>query len=243
MKRITLLLLAATAIVSCTHQPRRLTAVSEEMKAIDSTLAEDTAYLHALAPVRDALNAQMDIVIGYAPEALTVRQPECTMLNWACDALFYMAAEVYNGPLDFATANIGGMRCNWQAGDITRRSVFELMPFDNRLVILTLQGSDVLELCDEFARQGGQGVSRQLRMQMRGGKAQNVSINGKPVVPDALYYVATSDYLAGGADHFDALTHAIDKHETGLKIRDLYMQYVISRPTVAAKVDGRMTAL
>lgn len=232
-------------LCACTYSPRKVVHTEEELIAVDSTMdaIADTAYMAYLQPIRSDIDEQLNIVIGYAPEDMKVYRPECAMLNWACDALYDMAESVQRGPVDFAVANIGGMRCEWQAGPITQRYVYELMPFDNRLVILTLKGEYVLALLDEFAAQGGQGVSRQLRMEIQDGKAQNIRLNGKEIDPEAYYYIATSDYLSGGADHFDPLVKAIEKHDTGLKIRDLYLKYITSQKEVRGIVDGRMKQL
>ena len=241
-KTIILLVLALISFCSCTHTPGRVVSAQETLISIDSKAdaIQDTTYLNLLEPRRDSLNKMLDVVIGHAAEDMTVHQPECTMLNWATDALYNMARQVYSGQVDFAVTNIGGMRCNWQAGDITLRHVFELMPFDNRLVILSMKGEDVTALCEEFARQGGQGVSRQLRMEIVAGMAQNIRLNGKKIVPEAVYYVATSDYLSTGADHFTPLTNALEKTDTGIKIRDLYMQYIEKHKVVSASIDNRM---
>lgn len=237
--------IVAAMLCSCTSQPRRITIDSEQMIAVDSSMdnIRDTDYEAALADIQARLNKELNVKIGYAPQSLTVHQPECEMLNWACDALYDMAVQVYDGQVDFAVVNIGGMRCDWQAGDITRRHIYELMPFDNMLVILTLTGQDIIDLCNIFAEQGGQGVSRQLRMEMKNKKARNITLNGKNILPEAYYYVATSDYLSGGADHFTPLARFVERMDTNCKIRDLYLKYAEQQQTIAAAVDGRMKQL
>lgn len=231
--------------ISCSTPTRHVVSAVEQFIAVDSTAdaVQDSAYLAILQPKKDSMQIEMSVVVGHAPEDLTVGLPECTMLNWACDALYDMAVQVYDGQVDFSVVNIGGMRTNWQAGDITREHVFCLMPFDNRLVILTMQGSDILDLLDVFAKQGGQGVSRQLRMEINNKQAQNITLNGKPIIPEAVYYVVTSDYLSTGADHFEPLTKALNKYDTGLKIRDLYMDYIIQNKEVKSGIDGRMKVI
>lgn len=246
MKKLLYFAICALFIVACSHQPKKVSLTSEEMIAVDSACdkGQDTAYIVSLEGTKQALNAELDVVLGHAPKPLLVGRPECGMLNWASDALYDMAVKKNCLPTpDFAVVNIGGMRCEWQAGDITRRNIYELMPFDNALVILTLTGKDILELCDIFASQGGQGVSKQLRMEMKNKKAQNILLNGKPLVEDAIYYVATSDYLSTGADFFTPLTKYIEKNETGYLIRDLYLEYAQLQKTIEAPIDGRMTQL
>lgn len=226
------------------HKPARVTNVTTEAIAVDASVdgLADSAYMEKLAPVTEALNTELNMVLGYAPEALTVHQPECTMLNWASDALLAKARQYYPGQVDFAVVNIGGMRCSWEAGNITRRNVFELMPFDNELVVLTLSGEDVIDLCQVFAEDGGQGVSG-LRMVAEERQLADVTIAGEPVQKDRYYHVATSDYLAGGTDHMTPLLNATETWRSEMKIRDLYMDYVAEQKTVQAVVDGRMAVM
>lgn len=242
MKKSFLLILALVGLLTTgCHKPQHVVSVTTEAIAINADLdsLEDAAYLEVLAPISAELDREMNVVIGYAPEDMEVHAPECKMLNWATDALYAKAQQYYPGEVHFAVVNIGGMRTPWKAGDITRRHIFELMPFDNELVVLTLSGEDVIDLCQVFATDGGQGVSG-LRMVAEDKQLADVTIHGEPVQKDAYYHVATSDYLAGGTDHMIPLTHATEIWRSNLKIRDLYLDYVQEVKTVTATIDGRM---
>lgn len=241
---ILIILLFCGSLLAGCHKPAHVVSATTEGIAIDASLdsIQDTLYCASIEGINEALNRELDIVIGYAPEALEIYQPECPMLNWATDVIYDAACRVYPGHVDFAVTNIGGLRTPWNAGDITKRHVFELMPFDNLLVILTLSGEDVIELCQVFAEDGGQGVSG-LRMIAEDRQLADVTIGGKPVVKDAYYHVATSDYLAGGRDHMTSLTHATELYKTDCLLRDIYLDYITEHKTVAAKIDGRMTIL
>lgn len=225
----------------CLHKQGHVVQSKGEIILIDSTLdaIEDSDYIAYLAPLKTQLEAELRIPIGYAPEALTVHRPECTMLNWACDALLAMARQRYAGDVDMAVTNIGGMRCEWATGDITFKDVFELMPFDNELVVLTLSGREVLNLCEAFAGLGGEGVAG-LRMKARNGQLTEATIHGGAIDEKATYTVATSDYLSQGNDHMDPLAHYTEIWRAEEKIRDLYIEYIKQVHTVEAVVDGRM---
>ena len=228
---------------ACHRQVQVVSATTEAIPVDASADAiQDSSYIAYLAPTKAALEAEMNIRIGYAPERMWVGEPECPMLNWATDALWEAAKKVYPGQVDIAVANMGGMRCVWDAGPVTKRSVFELMPFDNELVVLTLKGEDILALCESFVRYGGQGVAG-MRVTAVDGTLAEVTIAGQAVDPQASYTVATSDYLSGGADHMDALTHYTECWKSDLLIRDLYLEAVQQQATIRAVVDGRMNLL
>lgn len=228
-------------ILAGCHRPMHVGEKKGEVIMIDSTLdsIQDTCYLSILSPIKADLETQLGAPIGYAPRALEVYQPECTMLNWASDALLAMARQLNPEQVDMAIVNIGGMRCNWAAGDITFRHVFELMPFDNELVVLTLQGNDILSLCEIFAKNGGEGVAG-LRMVAEDSEVRCAKIADKEIVPEAYYTVATSDYLSQGNDGMLPLKNSISVWKSDRKIRDLYIEYIQQVEIVEAHVDGRM---
>ena len=242
MQKSIFLFFFAALLGACTHQPLHVTGCSTEAIPVDASTdcLQDTVYRTQLAPVKADLEREMNVQIGYAAQDMWVGAPECPMLNWASDALWEAAKKVYPGRVDIAIVNMGGMRCSWQAGPITRGCVFELMPFDNRLVVLTLKGTDIIALCESFARYGGQGVAG-MRVKIVDGQLADVSIAGRPVKDQALYTVATSDYLSGGADHMEALTRYVDYWNSDLLIRELYLEAVREQDTLRAAVDGRMT--
>ena len=114
MKRLIYISCLLVLITSC-HRPTKIQQMSGHLILVDSTydVIQDTNYLNALAPIKADLEVQLGAPIGYAPIALEVHQPECTMLNWASDALWAMACQISPEPVDMAVVNIGGMRCNW----------------------------------------------------------------------------------------------------------------------------------
>ena len=242
MRKVILCTLCTLLLLPACQKQQKVIGVTTEAIPVNASAdaIQDNDYLAELAPVTADLEREMNVQIGYAPEALYVAAPECPMLNWASDALWEAAKQHYEGQVDIAIVNMGGMRCAWPKGPITRGNVFELMPFDNRLVVLTLKGSDIIELCESFARYGGQGVAG-MRVKIVDGQLADVQVGGQAVQPEALYHVATSDYLSGGADHMDALAHYSELWDSDLLIRDLYLQAVRDQDTIRAAVDGRMT--
>lgn len=246
MKSRLLIIALACLFAGCRQKPMHVAGTTHQMVAVDASMdaIQDTAYLNYLQPIKQQLNEQLDIVIGEVKEDMFAALPESNLLNWTADALCDAAKRHYNGTVDFAVVNVGGVRCSWQKGDLTMRQVFELMPFDNRLVILTVTGKEVLELADNFASWGGQGVSKQIRMELTPKKAKSVLLHGKKIVPEAVYYIATSNYLAGGNDKLYALNKYSNIVDTYLLIRDLYIEQVKltteKGKQIYSPTDGRM---
>ena len=97
----------------------------------------------------------MNDVVGIADISLEKKQPECTLGNFMVDAFLTMAAEKYNTKVDAAILNYGGMRLTQlPAGNVTNGKIFELMPFDNLLILQKLKGAVVQQLLDLAAGNG-----------------------------------------------------------------------------------------
>jgi 2',3'-cyclic-nucleotide 2'-phosphodiesterase (5'-nucleotidase family) len=213
---------------------------SEGYHDIDSTLYKE------ILPYKESMSADMNTVLIISEEAMERGTPESKLGNFFSDALMEMAKSKYmvedGHPVDFAFFNNGGLRSSLPRGNITKENVFELMPFENELVVLSLNGAATQKLVNYIASKDGVPVSN-LRMGIKGGKPVNVTINGQPFDSTIVYKALTSDYLANGGDQMFFLTDS-KKENLNLKIRDALIQYmqVKSRngATLTTQLDNRI---
>lgn len=130
-----------------------------------------------------------------------------------------------------AVQNRGGIRCDLPKGTVTRRGLFELLPFGNHLVLLDLSGAELFE-CLRASVEGtahtGLEVSgvEVLYGFDEAGKAKLVDllIAGESIEPDRRYHFATNNFLAGGGDGYDLLKEAKVIREDPLLMRELLEQ-------------------
>ena len=96
----------------------------------------DSSFITFLQPYADSVNSSMNTVIAVLAVDIEKKQPEGTLGNLMADAMKTMAEKYYNTRVDAAFVNYGGIRIgNVKAGNITKGKVFELMPFDNIIVL------------------------------------------------------------------------------------------------------------
>ncbi|MGL4596695.1 MAG: 5'-nucleotidase C-terminal domain-containing protein, partial [Bacteroidia bacterium] len=129
-------------------------------------------------------------------------------------------------------------------GEITRGKIFELMPFDNEIVIITISGAQMQDLLKYIAASGGQPCAG-LNMGIRNDKTVGaVSIQGQAFDVNKNYKVATSDYLAGGGDKMSFFNNPIKVEVVGLKIRDALIErcreMTKAGMPIGSKLDGRI---
>ncbi len=221
--------------------PRAIVATKANSIVIDSTydILSDNSLQVYLEPYRLKVEETMNEVIGVASETMTAHKPESLLSNWSSDVLLKAANELSDKRVDMAIMNLGGLRCAIPQGNILLRKTFELMPFENELVILTLAGSDLLELCDLFAAKGGEGVSG-LRFGIKDGKAIYANINWRYVSRYRTYTIATSNYLAEGNDGMEPLAKCIQKVNTGKKLRDIFREFILEESKQGREIQSKL---
>ena len=203
----------------------------------------DSSLIKMLIPYKDSLNKEMNKIIGFATNTMYKKQPESALGNLMADCLRQMAAKKFGKKVDVGMVNFGGIRSYISKGEITVGKVYELMPFDNLLIVQDLRGDTLLSLLNRIAEKGGWPISG-MTMQMKDNKALNVMIDGKPLQTNTIYTVANSDYIANGGDDCNMLK-GIPVLNAGYIIRDAIIEYIstISEQgnPIEAKTEKRIT--
>ncbi len=155
-------------------------------------------------------------------------KPESVLGNFVADACFSMAISKYQreeNNIDFCFLNNGGLRSSLPSGDVARRNVYELMPFENELVVLTMKGVAIKKILMYISNSGGVPVSN-IQMKLTENGYRHVLINGHPFDSANIYKVVTSDYLANGGDGMNMLNERINMEPLGIKVRDAIIDYM-----------------
>lgn len=200
---------------------------------VDSTITTDPQTEAFIKPYRRQVTEKMSEVVGFAPVELSKGPYQSPLGNFVVDLQLAQSQPLYGKPIDLSLTTNGGLRQPLPQGDINVGNVFELMPFENELVVLTLDGSTVQELFDyaattKFAPIGNATYT------VKNGKATNIKIGGKAFDSTKSYTLVTSDYLAGGGDDLNMLKKATKTEKAGLLLRDAIMQQ-IRQMTAAGK--------
>jgi 2',3'-cyclic-nucleotide 2'-phosphodiesterase (5'-nucleotidase family) len=214
----------------------------------DSVNTKDDSAVYAfILPYKEKMEAEMKTVLAQSEYTMERGVPESRLGNFVADACmketekFYHPADGHSA--DFSFFNTGGLRRPLPKGNITRGDVFELMPFENELVILTLNGVYVKKIFNFIASKDGAPVSR-VKFKLRNKEAMDIYINNQPLDTNKIYKALTSDYLANGGDSYNFLV-SIPKEYLNLKVRDALIQYLTeegkSGRIISVNTDGRIT--
>jgi 2',3'-cyclic-nucleotide 2'-phosphodiesterase (5'-nucleotidase family) len=244
------LLLIIVFVLAACSQSYFFLDVRTQNRTVDSTLAEeDPEVVSFIHPYALHLEEKMSRVIGIADEQMVKNKPESPLTNFLADLLLlegtgFLNQEQQNlemGAISYF--NYGGIRTFIPKGEITVRNIYELMPFDNKMVFLKLKGSDLKHFLNRMAENGGDSLGG-VRFAIADGAAQDILVAGKPLDLNAHYWLITNDYVAGGGDDLEMLKNAIQTISSDLLIRDVIIQHLekLSQrgQSVSSKTDGRM---
>lgn len=211
---------------------------------ITDTVSRDAAALSLLKSYSENVNKTMNEVVGVAEIDLEKKQPECTLGNFLADAFLTMAQEKYNTKADISLINFGGMRLTQlPKGPVTNGKIFELMPFDNLLILQKLRGDILQQFLNLIAAKGGWPVAG-MTMQIKDKKAINVMIGEKPLDPNATYTVVNSDFIANGGDNADML-RPVPQISNGYLMRDAIFDYIKKLKSqgknITSKIENRVS--
>ncbi|MDB5251922.1 MAG: hypothetical protein JWP27_1091 [Flaviaesturariibacter sp.] len=218
-------LFAAGLFLSSCRSAQVPTGAAYHDYRVTDSVGRDTVLSALLAPYRDSVNRSMNDIVGYLDAPLEKKSPQGSLGDFMADALFYMAKEKFGLQPDVAVVNSGGIRLTQvPAGAITRGRIFELMPFDNLVVVQRVKG-DVLEQFLNLAASGGGWPLAGVKMGIRDKKAVDIMIGGQPLDRQKTYLLVNSDYVASGGDNA-AMLKAIPQQNIGYLMRDALLDYI-----------------
>ncbi len=232
----------------CAAQKYKVAKVERTRILIDKRWdAQPDAQAEAfIAPYKSKVDSIMGPVVGSTAHAMARHRPESELSNLLCDILVW-GGKAFNEQPVFAVYNMGGIRSNLPEGKITVGDVNDMAPFENKICFLTLTGEKVMELFQQIAHRGGEGLSHAVKLVItKDGHLKSATLNGEPIDPKKEYRVATLDYLAEGNDQlvaFKSGTHVLSPKQKENNVRYIIMDYfremAAQGKSVESRIEGR----
>lgn len=224
-------------------ESREISRVESRIIAIDSTLSPDLEMETFLQSYRSEVQVLMSEVIGFAAVDLRRGKPEAPLNNFVADLMLKRGQKEFAGPVDAALTNEGGLRVDIPAGPITLGKIFEVMPFENELVVLELTGSQLITLAKEIGEAGGEPVAG-MRLEFLDNVLERCIIRGKSAIGDSLYHLVTTDYLSSASRNRFKILSQTPRTLLGITVRDAIIDEIKERhksgQPITAQVDGRI---
>jgi 5'-nucleotidase/UDP-sugar diphosphatase len=223
-------------------------------------IAPDKDVSAMLEPYIKKANESLKEVVGQAADTFVfgnrlTRYQETALGNLITDANVWYFKNVYNQQIDFAFHNGGNIRTELPKGPITQEQILTILPFENYLYIVSLKGSDLMELFNFIGTipQGAGGFpqfSREVRYTIDKtpgqdkGVVKDLTIGGAPVDPNKTYRFCTNDYILGGGDGYVVMKKAENPFNTSLLLSYVVVEYIKAQNgIISPATDGRLTVI
>ena len=187
-------------------------------------------YAKAAAPAALRVVGRLS---GPAPHS--EHDDETPAANLIADAQLAASRAPAAGGAQVAFMNGSGVRTDLipdGTGNVRYGQIFEMQPFGNGLVVMTLSGEQIRRMLEQQFTEGSYepGARPWLLVPSEGfrfdydlsrPKGQRIvaaSLNGRPIDAAASYRVTVNSFLASGGDGFTVLTEGRDRRDAGLDL-------------------------
>lgn len=190
--------------------------------------APDIPISDLLSAIRDKLGDQYDRRVGMALDDIPAARdlPESPLGNLITEAVRRTAGT------EAAFQNAYGIRYSLLKGEITRRDIFKILPFDDTVHTMVLSGRQIRELLEQSLT-GRKGMLRMSGIAARfdpsrpeGDRLISAEIKGEPLREEKDYSVAANGFLAAGGDYFRTFQEGKSRRDTGILLREALSSFI-----------------
>src|SRR5690606_31893606 len=237
-------------LLSCKGNPEKLTEIHGKQLSVDASISQTDSLVAYVAPFKQRIDRVLDSTLSHAPEPLLLEDGtrNTSLGNLIADIVFEETAPLFQGrtglELDFVVLNQGGLRSIIPAGPVSARNAYEVMPFENFIVVVELNGTAMLELIDFLSKaRWGHPISGIEIVLDKNGSLESVDIQGRPFDENRNYFVATSDYLVQGGPSIGFFDETVSVTHIDYLMRSALIDHFGKRDTLRARVDDRFIQL
>lgn len=231
---------------NCKHPKAYLSKIEGKQIKITDSLTADSEIDAFIKPYREHVEKNLDSVLAYASSNYITSEDELNTAigNFFADAVFEEANPIFKmrtgKNIDMVILNQGGIRANISKGKITTKTAFELMPFENSIVVTALKGSQLENLISFLINsKTGHPISKLKLVIDKDFNLVEVTINGNKIDPNKTYYVATNDFLYNGGDDMTFFKPNEGYYFLNYKIRNALIDNFKEQDTINPVKDDR----
>ena len=151
--------------------------------------------------IQKGINSKLIILAKIINPMFNSGEEESPLGNYICDVLKKFTKS------DICIFNKGGIRINWESGNLSYYTLYQTLPFDNLAVTFELTGQELVDTM-KILQAGEKGFYHSSGLLQEVCKNPKHSLlnfkldNGKDIDLKRVYSVVSNDFLANGGDDF-----------------------------------------
>lgn len=238
--------LTFASFLSCNQQKIVVSKIEGKQININNSFSETPIIETFIKPYREKIDNDLSEVLAYTSQTLDKTGEWQTPIgNLLADVVLKKGNPILKSrkdkTIDLCLLNHGGIRAIIPKGNVTARTAFEIMPFENSLIVVALKGSQILEIPMYIIKEKKPHPLSGMSFTIDKNKIpKNIFIQGKPLDENKIYYVATSDYLANGGDNMTFFKNNLEKIDLDYKLRNILIDYFKDVDTIPFVNDKRI---
>jgi len=244
------LLILLLGIMACKNEVHLTKIEGHPRIEINDSLQGNEEIDAFVAPYRAHVNKDLDSVLAYAKDTYAKDMGELNTAigNFMADAVFELSQPIFKQrtgkDLDMAILNHGGIRDIISKGNLTSRTAYKIMPFENAIVVTPMNAEQIRAMLNFLAEKKRAHPISNLKLVLNADYSINTAlINGKPIESSKTYYVATNDYLYKGGSSMTFLKSKDTVYNLNYKVRNSLIDYLKSIDTLQPTTDDRFIKL
>ena len=242
------LLLTFSFIVSCGSKNYDVSRIEGKKIGITEKQSSNPEIEAFIKPYREHIDKDLSEVLAYCPETLEKSKGEwqTNIGSFLADVTLEKSNKIFisreKKSIDICLLNHGGIRSIIPKGDVTARTAYEIMPFENSAIVIALKGEQIVEIANYIVAEKKPHPLAGMTFTIdKNNVVKNIMVQGKSVENDALYYVVTSDYLSNGGDNMTFFKKGIQTFDLDYKLRNILIDYFKEVDTLRINKDIRIT--
>lgn len=231
---------------SCKEQKLHLNKIESKQINITDTISEKIDVENFIKPYRDNIKKDLDTILSYSVNTYSKSDGDYNTAigNFIADAIYEEANPIFKKrtgkDIDMVLLNHGSIRSILPKGNISKRTAYRLMPFENSLVVVALKGTQVDSLLFYLSQAKRAHPISKLKLSLdKDYKVVEAKIKGRDIDPNKMYFVATNNYLYNGGDHMNFFKTNDSLYVLNYKVRNALIDYFIKNDTIKPVIDDR----
>lgn len=249
MNKLVLIIGFISLVLSCDNSKKLVTTGGQNISINkDLQAVKDIEYI--ISPYKENLDKTMNEVLSFSMDTYSKNDGDYNTAvgNLMADAVFELTSPLFKSRtgknIDMVLLNHGGIRSNLPKGNITTKTAYSLMPFENSVVVTALKGSVILEMTNYLKSFKKAHPISGLELVLNADNSyRKILVGGKSVDSEKTYYVATNDYLYKGGDRMDFFKKSDTLYDLNYKIRNVLLDYFSKNDTLNPTTDRRFIKL
>ncbi len=243
-------LLIFLMLLSSCKKEKHLVKIEGTRIEINESISGNSDIESFIKPYRENVRKNLDSVLAYASETYSKRDGKLNTAigNLMADIVLEQANPIFRSrtenTINMVLLNYGGIRASIPKGNVTARTAYQIMPFENSIVVVEMKGNHIKKLIEYLQKSQQAHPISGLKLTVDSNfDIAKALINNKEIKDEETYFVATNDYLYDGGSEMYFFKQGGKSYTLNYKIRNAMIDYFKKVDTIAPIVDDRFTQI